>query len=99
MYSAERAANRAAESNGFSDTLRMLGAIISYKIGGGLLIFTLYLLCLTVTLSLFASATVIIAGGAGCAAFIVLELIRGFWIYALLALFGALALICGGLLW
>jgi hypothetical protein len=31
--------------------------------------------------------------------FIVLELIKGYWMYALLALFGALALTCGGLLW
>lgn len=99
MYSAESAADRAAETNGFKDTLRMLGAVISYKIGGGLLIFTLYLACLTVTMSLFATAIALIVGGAGCAVFIALELIRGFWPYALLACFGALTLFCGGFLW
>jgi uncharacterized membrane protein len=100
MYSAESAAHRASETKGFADTLRMLGAVISYKIGGGLFIFTLYLFSLTITLSLFASAIALIAGGIGCAVFIVFELARGFWMYALLALFGALALICGGsILW
>lgn len=99
MYSAERATDKAVRSNGFKDTLRMIGAIISYKIGGGLLVFTLYFVCLSVTLSLFAAALALIAGGTGCVVFIVLELIRGFWPYALLAFFGALTLICGGLLW
>lgn len=99
MYSAESATDRAAETKGFKDTLRMLGAIISYKIGGGLLIFILYFMFLSITLSLFATAIALIAGGAGCAAFIVFELIRGFWPYAVLALFGALALFCGGFLW
>ncbi len=99
MYSAESAAGRAAETRGFKDTLRMIGAIISYKIGGGLLIFTLYLFCLGLTLSLFAAAIALIAGGTGCAVFIALELARGYWGYALLALFGTLTLICGGLLW
>lgn len=99
MYSAESAAGKAAETKGFTDTLHMIGAVISYKVGGGLLIFTLYLVCLSLTLSLFATAITLVAGGAGCAVFIALELVRGFWPYALLALFGALTLICGGLLW
>lgn len=99
MYSAESAAGRAAETKGISDTLRMIGAVISYKIGGGLLIFLLYFMTLSVTLMLFASAIALIAGGAGCAMFIALEFLRGFWGYAILAFFGALTLICGGLLW
>lgn len=99
MYSAESAADRAAETKGFSDTFRMIGAIISYKIGGGLLIFLLYFITLSAALMLFASAIALITGGAGCVVFIALELVRGFWAYAILAFFGALTLICGGFLW
>lgn len=99
MYSAESATDKAAETKGFKDTLRMIGAVISYKIGGGLLIFLLYFVCLSLALMFFASAAGLIAGGAGCAVFIALELARGLWGYALLACFGALSLVCGGLLW
>lgn len=99
MYSAEYATNKAVESNGVKDTLRMLGAIISYKIGGGLLIFALYFISLSVTLVLFATAIALIAAGVGCAVMIVLELIKGYWMYALLAFFGVFALVCGGMLW
>lgn len=99
MYSAQSAANRVVESKGIKDTLRMLGAMISYKIGGGLLIMLLYFICLSVTLMFFACAAGLIVGGAGCIAMLVLELTKGFYIWALLAFFAALLLSCGGLLW
>ncbi len=99
MFSAERATDKAAASKGFKDTLRMIGAVISYKIGGGLLIFLLYFVSVSMGLTLFATAVTIVAGGVGCAVFIVLELLKGYWGYGMLAFFGALALICGGLLW
>lgn len=99
MYSAESATNRVVELKGFKNTLRMLGAIISYKIGGGLLMVLLYFTCLSLTLMLFGSALVLMTGGAGCIALLVLELTKGIYIYALLSLFAALLLLCGGALW
>lgn len=99
MYSAESAANRVVESRGFKNTLRMLGAIISYKIGGGLLIILLYFVCLSLTFMLFAFAIALMFGGAGCVAMLVLELTRSYYIFALLAFFGTLLFTCGGLLW
>jgi uncharacterized membrane protein len=99
MYSAESAANKAVELRGIKNTLRMLGAIISYKIGGGLLIVLMYLGCLSVTLTLFCAAAALMTGGAGCVAMLVLELTKGLYIYALLAFFAALMLSCGGVLW
>lgn len=99
MFSAERATDKAIEAKGMQNVLRMLGAVISFKIGGGLLIFLLYFVTVSIGLMLFALGISLVAGGAGCAVLIVLELIKGYWAYALLALFGALALTCGGLLW
>ena len=99
MYSAESAANRVVEYKRIKNTLRMLGAIISYKIGGGLLIVLMYLGCLSLTLTLFGAAAALMTGGAGCVAILVLELSRGLYIYALLAFFAALMLSCGGALW
>jgi uncharacterized membrane protein len=99
MYSAESATNRAVESKGLKNTLRMLGAIIRYKIGGGLLIILLYFVCLSVTLMLFGFAAGLMTGGAGCVAMMALELTKGIYIYALLAFFASLLLSCGGALW
>ena len=98
MYSAHTAAETARQTKGIKDTFAMLGAVISYKIGGGLLIGIVYIVCAMVIVTLFGTAAVLITGGMGTAVLAIIELVHGFGAFALMSFFTALTLVCGGAL-
>lgn len=98
MDTALNAADRARESRQLPDTLRMIGAAVSYKAGGGLLIGMLSFVYLAVLAILFAAAAGLALLGVGCVALAVTELAHGFIVFALLAFFTAMALAPLGLL-
>ena len=69
MYTARTAANRAHQSRRFGDTMRMLGAALSYKVGGGIAIGILYIVAACVLISLLAVALGAVGGRRGRAGF------------------------------
>ena len=90
MYSMLNAANKAHETRGIFDSLRMIGAALSYKAGGGLIVGALYFVCLTVLLLLFAAVISLGLLGAACIGLTVAEFIHAFVTYGLLAFFAAM---------
>jgi len=98
MHTMQSTANAAHASKGFGDTMRMIGAAVSYKAGGGILVGCLYLVFLTALASLFAVAGVLVLTGLGCIVLIAVEIGASYISYAVLALFAALIFAPGGLL-
>lgn len=98
MHSMQFAASAAHESSGFGDTLRLVGAALSYKAGGGILVGCLYFACLTLLVCLFATAAALVLVGLGCLVLVAMELGASYFSYAVLALFAALVFASGGLL-
>lgn len=98
MFSAMGAAGRAHESKGVRTTLRMLGALLSFKVGGGILAAMLYFASLSAMVSLYAGATGVMLAGAGTLAVMAIEIIKGYPMWAITAFFAAMMLISGGLL-
>ena len=98
MFSAMGAAGRAHESRGIQASLRMLGAFLSFKVGGGVLAAMLYFVSLSVMVSLCAGAAGVMLAGAGALVMTVIEIIIGYPMWAMTAFFVALMLIPGGLL-
>ncbi len=98
MFSAMGAAGRAHESKGVRTSLRMLGAFLSFKVGGGILAAMLYFASLSAMVSLYAGATGVVLAGAGTLAVMAIEIIKGYPIWAITAFFAAMMLISGGLL-
>ena len=98
MYTASTAANKAHQSRRFGDTIRMLGAALSYKVGGGLAIGILYIVAVSALLCLFAATLGLMAGGAGVLIVAVVNLVKDSIQFALFMFFAALTLVCGGAL-
>jgi len=98
LFSAMGAAGRAHKSRGFKASLRMIAAFLSFKVGGGILAALLYLVCLAVMISLYAGAMSVVLAGAGSLAVMVAEIVKGYPIWAVTALFAALMLGSGGML-
>jgi uncharacterized membrane protein len=98
MFSAMGAAGRAHESSGFRTSLRMIGAFLSFKVGGGILAAILYFACLSVMVSLYAGAASVVLAGAGSLAVMAAEIIKGYPMWAVTAFFAALMLGSGGVL-
>ena len=98
MYTALGATQRAHKSQGVKDTWYMLGAIIRYKVGGGLLMASLYFAAISGMLALFAVAVGLIGGGGACVVMVVMQFIKAYAVYGILAVFASLVLISGGLL-
>jgi uncharacterized membrane protein len=98
MYTAIGATNRAHETKGIKDTLHMLGAIARFKIGGGLLIASLYFAALSGMLVLFAACVALMAGGLAALGYAVYMFTLGHIAYGFLGVFTGLALTSGGLL-
>lgn len=98
LFSAMGAAGRAHESRGFKTSLRMIGAFLSFKVGGGTLAAMLYFACLAVMISLYAGAAGVVLAGAGSLAVLVAEIIKGYPVWAGTAFFTALMLGSGGVL-
>lgn len=92
------AAAHRARGGGLMDALRMIGAALSFRVGGGLLTGTLYLLCFCTLASLYIAAASLLVAAAGCLVLAGAELARGLGAYTALAVFAALSLCCGGLL-
>ena len=98
MYTALGATRRAHESKSVKDTWQMLGAIARYKVGGGILMASLYFAALSAMLVLFAAAVGLIGGGGAGIVFAVMLFIKGYAAYGILAVFTSIALVSGGLL-
>ncbi len=98
MYNALGATQRAHESKGVKDTWQMLGAIVRYKVGVGILMASLYFTALSAMFALFATAIGIFAGGGAGLFLAVMLFIKGHAAYGILAVFTSIALISGGLL-
>jgi uncharacterized membrane protein len=98
MHTMQSTAKAAHESKAIGDTMRMIGAALSYKAGGGIVIGCLYFVCLTVLISLFAIAAGLVLIGIGCLVLIAVEIGASYIFYAMLALFAALIFVPGGLL-
>ncbi len=98
MHVMQSTANAAYKSKGLGDTTRMIGAALSYKAGGGILVGCLYFVCLTVLVSLFAVSAGLVLIGLGCFVLVAVEIGVSYISYAALALFAALTFAAGGLL-
>jgi uncharacterized membrane protein len=98
MYTAIGATNRAHETKSIKDTLHMLGAIARFKIGGGLLIASLYFAALCTMLVSFAACVALMAGGLAAVGYAVYMFTLGYIAYGFLGIFAGLVLTSGGLL-
>jgi len=98
MHTMQNTSITAHESKGFGDTIRMIGAALSYKAGGGILVGCLYFVCLSGLVSLFAIAAGLALIGVGCIVLMAVEIGASYLSYAALALFAALVFSAGGLL-
>lgn len=98
MFSAVRAAGRAHESRGAGTAMRMMGAFLSYKVGGGIMMAAVYFVCLAAMVALFAGAISLIAAGVGLLVMTAAEIFRGYAVWAATAFFAALMLGSGGAL-
>ena len=98
MYAALGALDKAHKTKRPKDIIRMILAVISYKVVGGLLIAALYFTAISFMITLFASAVGIIIAGLGCAAYGVYMFVLSYAHYALLGVFAFIVLTSGGVL-
>lgn len=98
MHVMQSTADAARASSGIGDTLRMIGAALSYKAGGGLLVGSLYFVSLSALVCLFAAAAALVLAGLGSLVLMAMEIGKAQAAYAVLAFFAALILAPGGLL-
>lgn len=99
LYGALKASDQARSTKGLGDAIRMIGAAICYRAGGGLLLGILYLVLASVLVVLIAGAFCVTLGGLAAVGLGVIEITKGFGGFAVLAFFLALFLVCLGLLW
>lgn len=98
MYMALGATRKAHETKGIRDTLRMIGAIVRYKVGGGILAASLYFVPVSFMFILYTTSAALVAGGISAAAYAVLMFIQEQTAFGLLGLFTFLVLLSGGIL-
>ncbi len=98
MHVMQSTADAAHASSGFGDTLRMLGAALSYKAGGGLLVGSLYFVSLSVLACLFAAAAALVLMGLGSLVLMAADIGNAHASFAVLAFFAAFIFAPGGLL-
>jgi len=98
MHTMQNTSMTAHESKDFGDTIRMIGAALSYKAGGGILVGCLYFVCLSGLVSLFAMSSGLALIGVGCIVLMAVEIGASYISYAGLALFSALVFLAVGLL-
>lgn len=98
MYRAENAVAGLQTANRPQNVLRMLGAVLRYKLLGGLGIACLYAAALILALTLFVLALSILALGAASLAYGIMVLTKGYALYALLGAFLTLSFVSLGLL-
>ena len=98
MYAAMGATKKARTSKRPGDAMRMIGAMVTYKLGGGILMGSLYFGCVCALVVLLAAAAAISAGGLGCIGLAVVEWVLGFLGYGFAALFTGIILGAAGIL-
>lgn len=98
MHVMQITADAAHTSKGLSDTLRMIGAALSYKAGGGLLVGSLYFVSLSALACLFIAAGAFMLLGLGSLVLMAVYFGKAYVSFALLALFASLVFAPGGLL-
>jgi len=98
MHTMQNTSMTAHESKSFGDTIHMIGAALSYKAGGGILVGCLYFVCLSGLVILYAMAVGLALIGVGCIVLMAAEISASYLSYAVLALFTAIVFSSGGLL-
>ncbi len=98
MHVMQSTAVAAHVSKSISDTLRMIGAALSYKAGGGILVGSLYFASLAFLVCLFAAAAALVLLGLGSLVLMAIDFGNAHESFAVLALFAALIFAPGGLL-
>lgn len=98
MYAAMGATKKARSSRKLHDAMHMVGAITRYKLGGGMVMGSLYFACLAVLAILFGTAAALAATGVGGVSLAVYEWALGFTAYGFMAMFSSVVLIAGGIL-
>ena len=98
LYTAKTAADKAGETKHPKDAFAMVGAALAYRIGKGLVVGTLYLLFVLAMIPAFLFGGTLLLGAAGSVLLAVLEFVKGFIAYGLLAAFTAVTLAAMGAL-
>ncbi len=98
LYTAKTAAGRAGETKRPKDAFAMVGAALAYRVGKGLAVGMLYFLFVLVMIPAFLFGGALLLGAAGSVLLAVLEFVKGFIAYGLLAVFIAATLTAMGAL-
>ena len=98
MFTAKRAVEGVQDSGGIGNIFRMLGAILRYKLLGGLLIACLYLIALCLAISFVAASIAILACGAVSLVYAVMVFSKGTALYPLLGAFLTILFVSLGLI-
>lgn len=86
LYFADNAVKRARQKADLKSVFSMVLAVLRFKLGGGLAVTSIYLICLLVALCIFLSAFALLLIGFGLAALAVASAIKLLWHYFLLYL-------------
>jgi uncharacterized membrane protein len=96
LYFADDAVKRARQKADFKSVFSMVFAVLRFKLGGGLAVASIYLVCLCVTLCIFLSAVALFLLGLGAAALAIASAIRLLWPYFLLYLIALFLFVSAG---
>jgi uncharacterized membrane protein len=98
LYTALNATDKAEKSRNLADAFHVVGAALAYRLGGGLVVGTVYLSFVLFMIAAFALGIGLVLGAAGAVLLAPLELTRGFIEYGVLAIFLAATLLALGAL-
>jgi len=98
MYTALGATKKAMKSSKLRDAGHMIGAIAKYKMGGGLIVGSVYFGCIIVMAVLFAAAGVLVASGSLVLVYSGFAFAAGGVMYGIAGILVAVVLACAGLL-
>ena len=98
LYTAISATDQAVKTKHPKDAFAMVSATFAYRVGRGLVVGTLYVLFVLAIIPLFAFGGGLLLGAASSVFLMVLELMRGFIAYGLIAAFTAVMLTAMGAL-
>lgn len=96
LYFADDAVKRARQKADLKSVFSMVLAVLRFKLGGGLAVTSIYLICLLVALCIFLSAFALLLIGFGLAALAVASAIKLLWHYFLLYLIALFLFACAG---
>jgi len=86
LYFADDAVKRARQKADFKSVFSMVFAVLRFKLGGGLAVASIYLVCLCVTLCIFLSAVALFFVGLGAAVLAIASVLKILWPYFFLYL-------------